>query len=283
MQGIHLARECRYSDENPKKGEKPHGLASSCIKQDRTKNKTGLSKRINKMEEKYMITYNVREESYKSHPLDGHYGVMISGPYINYPITIVDNHEESENGKHTGKKSACLLHLNEKVRQYKRLALYEDFLYLSFAREKPTYRMFDYKSAEISIAEAIATLQEVLYFEQPELESRTLMGWRGNNLEDDPNRYTGRYVLNDEEDYTIIKEKDQYWLYKISFDRNRNELIFEGKLNFDIYRKSVEHAKLKRTIVHGINRLLDEGAEASLTRYLQLSAELKELLKTEKK
>lgn len=230
-----------------------------------------------------MIPYNLREDSHKSHPLDGRYGVMTAGPYINYPVTVVDNHEEVENGKHTGKKSICLLHLNENVRQYKRLALYEDFLYLSFAREKPTYRMFDYKSTEISIAEAITTLQEVLYFEQPELASRTLMGWRGNNLEDDPNRYTGYYVLNDEEDYTIIKEKDQYWLYKISFDRNRNELIYEGALNFDIYRKSVEYAKLKRTIVHGINRLLDEGAEASLTRYLQLSAELKELLKTEKK
>lgn len=230
-----------------------------------------------------MITYNVREESFKSHPLDGHYGTMIAGPYINYPITIVDNHEESENGKHTGKKSICLLHLNEKVRQYKRLALYEDFLYLSFAREKPTYRMFDYKLAEISKEEAITILQEVLYFEQPELESRTLMGWRGNNLEDDPNRYTGRYVLNDEEDCTIIKEKDRYWLYKMSFDRNRNELIYEGTLNFDIYRKSVEYAKLKRTIVHGINRLLDEGSEGSITRYFQLGAELKELLKTEKK
>ena len=228
-----------------------------------------------------MITYNVREESYKSHPLDGHYGVMTAGPYINYPLTIVDNHEEYENGKFTRKKSTCLLHLNENVRQYERLTLYEDFLYLSFAHETPTYRMFDYKLAEISIAEAIATLQEVLYFEQPELESRTLMGWRGNNLEDDPNRYTGRYVLNDEEDYTIVKQKDEYWIYKNVF--GKKEVIFEGKLNFEIYRKSVEYAKLKRTIVYGINRLLDEGSEGSITRYFQLGAELKELLKTEEK
>ena len=41
-----------------------------------------------------MIPYNLKEDSHKSHPLDGHYGVMIAGPYINYPITIVDNHEE---------------------------------------------------------------------------------------------------------------------------------------------------------------------------------------------
>ena len=229
-----------------------------------------------------MIKYNVREDSHKSHPLDGHYGVMTAGPYINYPITIVDNHEEYENGKRTGKKSICLLHLSEKVRQYDRLALYEDYLYLSFAREKPTYRMYDYTLAAISIEEAIATLQEVLYFEQPELESRTLMGWRGNNLEDDPNRYTGRYVLNDEENYIIEKQKDKYWLYrgpKVS----EEFLIFEGKLNFDIYHKSVEYSKLKRTIVHGINRLLDEGSEGSITRYFQLGAELKELLKTEEK
>lgn len=229
-----------------------------------------------------MITYNVREYSYKSHPLDGHYGEIIAGPYINYPITIVDNHDEVENSKRTGKKSICLLHLNERVRQYERLALHEDFLYFSFAREKPTYRMFDYKLAEISTEEAIVTLQEVLYFEQPELESRTLMGWTGNDLEDDPNRYTGYYVLNDEEDYTIVKQKGRYRLYK-GTKASEEFQIFEGTLNFDIYRKSVEYSKLKRTIVHGINRLLDEGSEGSITRYFQLGAELKELLKTEEK
>jgi hypothetical protein len=229
-----------------------------------------------------MIKYNLREDSYKSHPLDGHYGMMIAGEYINYPITIVDNHQEVENGKHTKKKSICLLHLNDKVRQYERLALHEDFLYFSFAHETPTYRMYDYTLAAISTEEAIATLQEILYLEQPELESRTMMGWRGTDLEDDPNRYTGRYVLNDEEEYFIQKQKDQYWLYK-GPKVSEEFLFFEGKLNIDIYRKSVEYAKLKRTIVYGINRLLDEGSEGSITRYFQLGAELKELLKTEEK
>mgnify|MGYP003392382009 FL=1 len=229
-----------------------------------------------------MIKYNVMEYKYKKHPLEGYYGVITAGPLLNYPITIVDNHDQVENGELTGKKATCLLHLNENVRQYKRLVYYEDFSYLSFVGETPTYRMFDYTLAAISTEEAIAALQEVLYFEQPELESRTFMGWRGNNLEDDPNRFTGSYVLNDEEEYVIKKQKDQYWLYKGTED-GEESLIFEGKLNFDIYRKSVEYAKLKQTIFDGLNRFLDEGAEGSITRYFQLGAELKELLKTEEK
>lgn len=229
-----------------------------------------------------MIMYNVRKEGDKNHPLDGRYGVVTSEMYNGYPITIVDNHEEIENGRYTKKKSTCLLHLSEKVRQYDSLALHVDFLYLDFSHKAPTYRMFDYQLAEIPTTEAIATLQEVLYLVQPELESGAWMCRQGDDPEDDPNHYTGRYVLNDEEDYIIKKQKDKYWLYK-GTEAGEESLIFEGKLNIDIYRKSVEYAKLKRTIVYGINRLLDERAEASFARYFQLDAELKELLKMEEK
>lgn len=229
-----------------------------------------------------MIKYNIRDLNWKSHPKNGGHGIITHGAFINYPVSIVDNHMEVQNGEYTGYPVMCLLHLNENVRQYKRLHVFEDFNYIDFARLTPTYRMYDYAQSDVSTEQAIEILQRVLYYDQPELEKSSANEWDflNPNVEEDRFRYTGRYVLNDEEEYAIEKHKDRYGIYKVRLFE-KDTLLYEGPLNFDLYRLSVEVSRLRSKILNTINLSLDQDEEDFIATYHQLHAQLKERLKTE--
>lgn len=227
-----------------------------------------------------MIEYNIRESNWKSHPKNGLHGIIIHGAFINYPVSIVDNHQEIEDGEYTHYPAVCLLHLNENVRQYKRLHVFKDFNYVDYASQTPTYRMYDYAQSDVSTEQAIEILQQVLYHDQPELEERPGYGWNAVKGESNTNYCSGRYVLNNEEEYLIQKHKERYWIYA-GRQSNDKALLFEGPLNKDLYRLSMEVAQLRRKILNTINLSLDQDEEDFIATYHQLHAQLKERLKTE--
>lgn len=106
-----------------------------------------------------MIKYNVKLDECRNHHMDGKYGVLIGNVgYAGYPVTIVDNSREVENGKYTRIPSLCLIHLNERVREYESLRIGDDFLYLGFYPKEPKYKMYDYKYEELSIEQIIKDL-----------------------------------------------------------------------------------------------------------------------------
>lgn len=228
-----------------------------------------------------MIPFNLREDKYKNHPKDGMYGVISNGTMYNgYPITIVDDSETVENGRYTGKPALVLLHLAEGVRSYLSAKLFEEFHYLSFGIPKfvPTYRMFDYTKRALSESEVIDTLKRIMYDVSPELHSRTCLGWGSRLLKDDPNRYIGKYVLNDEQEYVIEKTKDKIVFFKIEEDQR--EKMYEEELNFDVYEKAREVYTLRRRIVMNTNEMLDAGMGETIQAYEQARKELDEKLKT---
>ncbi len=222
-----------------------------------------------------MIKYNLKEERYKNHPLDDKYGTITANSiYSGYPVTLVDNHNEVVGGKYTHNPALCLLHLSEDVRQYTRLKLFDDFLYLSFAFSTPTYRMHNYNYEVLEDGSIINILKNVFYFVQPKLQSHSLVGSSSKELEDDPNYYEGNYVLNDEEEYTILKCRDTYKFYrgKKSYYpdwKKDDDLIFEDKINFEVYKQSLETAKVKWQIVVNTNQMLDEDV-GLLGKYVEL-------------
>lgn len=231
-----------------------------------------------------MINYNLKEDKYKNHPMDGKYGMVVTNSiYANYPVTIVDNHDEVVNGKYTHNPALCLLHLSEDVRQYASLELFQEFLYVSFSFKTPTYRMYEYKRVDLSNEEIVGRLKKVLYFLQPSLQGHSLVGTSSNRLEDDPNYYEGCYVLNDEEIYTILKHKTSYKFYKgkKSYYPNWKDidaLIFEGEINFEIYKLALEVERLKRFIVTSMNQILDDENNDAVSRCQNSMKQLKELI-----
>ena len=229
-----------------------------------------------------MIEYKLMEMQLKSHPKNGLHGIIIHGAFINYPVTIVDNHMEIQDGEYTGYPVMCLLHLNENVRLYKRLQVFREFNYIDDARQTPTYRMYDYAQSDVSTEQAIEILQRVLYYDRPELEESSASEWDIPNpkVEEDKFGYKGRYVLNDEEEYIIRKHKDRYGIYKVRLFK-KDALLHEGPLNFDLYRLSVEVSRLRSKILSTINLSLDQDEEDFSATYHQLHAQLKERLKTE--
>lgn len=231
-----------------------------------------------------MIPFNLKEDKHKNHPMDNKYGVLVANTrYVGYPVTIVDNHEEVVNGKYTRTPALCLLHLSEHVRMYTRLKLFDEFLYQSFAWQTPTYRIYDYKKEELTTEQVIETLKGVLYEVQPELQSRSLVGSKSDRLEDDPNYYEGTYVLNDEENYTILKCRTKYKFFKGEKNyyphwKTEEGLLYEGEIDFDVYKVAIEVERLRRKIVVHTNQLLDSGEEDKIAEYRELYARLQELL-----
>lgn len=235
-----------------------------------------------------MIPFNLKEGKHKDHPKAGRYGVIQNaGMYKGFPVTIVDNTELSKDGYSTDKPALVLIHLAEGVRVYSRKKLYDEFLYLTFhkALPEPTYRMFDYTIRVLSKEEIIETLKRVVYDVEPHLQTQTMSGWGSGLLKDDPNRYTGTYVLNDEEEYTIRKYNNSIKFFKETgyyspASSKEEELLYEEELNFDVYEKAVEVYKLRRSIVLYTNELLDAGDGGKIQAYYQARAELDEKLKT---
>ncbi|PFF46108.1 MULTISPECIES: hypothetical protein [Bacillus cereus group] len=234
-----------------------------------------------------MIPFNLKEDDYKNHPLDGKYGTIITNSiYANCPVTIVDNHEEVINGKYTKNPALCLLHLSEDVRQYMSLRLFDDFLYKSFVFDKSLYRIYEYKKETLSDEKIIEILKNVFYLIQPTLQSHSLVGSKSKRLEDDPNYYEGYYVLNDEEEYTILKCRDSYKFYKgrktyyPNWENTQDEdLLYEGLINFDIYKISIEVEQLRGRIVRYTNQILDDEHDDSIQKYKDLKKQLKASLK----
>jgi hypothetical protein len=234
-----------------------------------------------------MIPYKLKEDTYKNHPMDGKYGTIITNtPYANYPVTIVDNHEEVVNGKYTNKPTLCLLHLSEDVRTYTRLRLFDEFLYISFAFSKPTFKMYEYKKEKLTNEKIISVLKNVFYFLQPSLQSHSLVGSTSKELEDDPNYYEGSYVLNNEEEYTILKCRKTFKFYKGKKKyypnwKETEDLLFEGEINFDLYKLALEVARLKAKIVTNTNQLLEDENDDSIARYQTLKKQLNKQLEIE--
>lgn len=232
-----------------------------------------------------MIQYNLKQDKWKNHPMDGKYGVIVTNSrYANYPVTIVDNSQEVVNGRYTGIHSLCLLHLSENVRQYIHLKVFDEMLYQSFSFVTPTYRMHEYPKTELSTDEIIAVLKQVFYLEQPSLQSRSCVGSSSKRLEDDPNYYEGHYVLNDEEEYTILKIKGSYKFFKGRKTyypnwKDSEDLIFEGEINFDIYKLALEVDQLRRDIVVHTNNILDDDDNDKISEYKTKLKDLKILLK----
>lgn len=230
-----------------------------------------------------MIPYNLREDKYKNHPKDGRYGVIqIAGAYTGYPVTIIDNNEEVKDNKSTRIPALVLIHLAEGVRQYSRLRLYDEFLYLGFSGKEPTYRMYDYTKKEMTQDEIIQTLKKVFYDIQPQLQSRTMMGWTSGELEDDPNRYNGSFILNNEEEYKIKKCGKTVYFYKgTAFDSpSEEDLLWKEEINFDIYKQAIKVSELRRSIVTFTNHMLDDTDNNKIEQYYQARKELDEKLKT---
>lgn len=235
-----------------------------------------------------MIPFNLKkDDGDKNHPMDNRYGVITGNNlYSNYPVTIVDNHEEVVDGKYTRKPALCLIHLSEDVRQYMSLRLFDEFLYLSFHYQTPTYRMFDYKLVELTKEEIISTLKNVLYQLQPSLQTRSCIGTTSKRLEDDPNYYEGTFVLNDEEQYTILKCKKQYKLFKGTKHfypdwEKEKDLLYSGEINFAVYAIALEVNRLRRIIVTDTNKFLDEEDIHLITDYKELKKELEAKIVTE--
>lgn len=226
-----------------------------------------------------MIEYNVVEKEHKNHPDDGKYGVVTGNVgYANYPVTIVDNRGEYVDRKHKT-ATLCLIHLNERVRRYEYLMIGDEYLYKSFTFNSSMYKMYDYKYEDLTNDEIIKDLKTVLYYLEPNLQSRTL-SYCGENIEDDTNQYEGSYVLNNEEEYTILKCKNEYKFYKgrKSYYPNWNkaeDLIYSGFIDFDVYKKSLELVNLRKVIVTKTNELLD-GKEliSKVGMFNQIDSEL---------
>jgi hypothetical protein len=220
-----------------------------------------------------MINYNLKVDSMKNHPMDDKYGLIIKNSvYAGYPVTIVDNSEEIANGSYTHKPALCLLHLSERVRRYMSLKLFDEFLYIGFVFKTPTYRMYPYEYVTLTNEEIIKQLKQVLYFLQPTLHSRSLVGTSSKRLEDDPNYYEGYFVLNNEEEYTILKHRTTYKLYRgkktyYPHWNIANDLLFKGELDFDIYTLSVEAERLRLYIVSCTNEILDDESNDAIARY----------------
>ena len=233
-----------------------------------------------------MIPYNLREDKYKNHPKDGRYGVIqIAGAYTGYPVTIVDNSEEVKENKSTRNPALVLIHLAEGVRQYSRLRLYDEFLYLGFSGKEPTYRMYDYTKKEMTQDEIIQTLKKVFYDIQPKLQTRTMMGWTSGELEDDPNRYEGYFVLNNEREYKIKKSGKTVSFYKGTGFHSptvdeEDVLLCKEEINFDIYKQAIKVSELRRSIVTFTNHMLDDTDNNKIEQYYQSRKELDEKLKT---
>lgn len=231
-----------------------------------------------------MIKYNLRKNDFDN-PMENKYGVITGNvAYARYPLTIVDNSKEEKDGMYTHIPALCLIHISERIRRYEHLRLFNEFLHLDFTFSTPTYKMYDYKYEELSEEQIIKDLKSVLYYFEPNLQSHSLVGCSSNEIEDDINYYEGSYVLNDEEEYTILKYKDEYKFYKgkkcyyPNWEREE-DLIYSGKIDFDIYKKSIYLLDLRRQIVMFTNELLDEhDIVERITEYQTCKTELEEIL-----
>lgn len=142
------------------------------------------------------------------------------------------------------------------------IKLFDDFLYVGVWSDEdiPTYTNWEYPHEELSNERIIDDLFSVLYDLQPDLQCHTLMAYTGDDLLDDRNTHTGEYVLNDEKEYTISRMKKH-----VVFE-HENNILFDGELNEEKYRKAMRKYKLKRKILGLTDMLLETGELESLLK-----------------
>lgn len=236
-----------------------------------------------------MIPFNVAVDKFNKHPKAGRYGVVIGGANARCPVTIVDNSESKKKQSNGDEPVLVLLRLAEDVRRYSRMQANRDFGYLFFheALPEPTYRMYDYPKQELSDEEIIRTLKRVVYGIQPRLYTQTCLSWTSRQIEDDPSRYTGIYMLNDEKQYKIQKTMKAIKIWKMTDEEamkneaNPEYLLVHEELDIELYKKARKLVELRRKIVEFGNEFLDKGEEslAVLQEYYRLKNELDDDLK----
>lgn len=221
-----------------------------------------------------MIEYNLREDDCRgiNHPLDCKWATLNSGPWMNHLCTVVDNHREVIDGKYTQLPSKLLLHMSPRVRCYVSGCVFKDFYYVGVLRDKdiPTFTNWDYKAEELSDVQIIKDLKTVLYDLEPLLQSKTLVGFKGDSIWDDPNHFRGDYVLNDENIYHIYRKYDD-----VTFSRDDGVEICSFKLNKDLFEKAVEVDKCRKYILWNADKLL---CEDTLAQYVSSYDEAKKQL-----
>lgn len=230
-----------------------------------------------------MINVRLRKEDLEEYPDGKRYGVIRNlSSYSGYPLMVVDNSEEIKDGRYTRKPSKVLVHLSEDVRTYSRLRIFDDYLYTNkpFDKQSNQFNMFEYAKKELTDEEIIASLTKVLYFLEPSLQSRTLMGSMKKGIENDPNFYEGHYVLNDEKEYTILKHKDEYQFLRGELSRSHtldysDYLLEKGKIDFTKYKKALEMERLKLHTIMNVNQILSNDEDDTIERYQKLVKELK--------
>lgn len=208
-----------------------------------------------------MIDYNLREDRGCgiNHPLDCKWATLTSGPWMNHLCTVVDNHNEVVDGRYTQLPSKLLLHMSPRVRCYVTRSVFKDFYYVGVLNDKyiPTFTNWDYKFEELSDAQIIKDLKTVLYNLEPSLSSKTLLGFKGHSIWDDPNDFWGEYVLNDENSYLIHRKRDN-----ITFSRMDGREICSFKLNKDLFEKALDLDTRRKYILDNADKLLCEGTLA---------------------
>lgn len=203
-----------------------------------------------------MINYNLKEDCYKNHPLDKKWATLLKSPmYRNHLCTVIDNHNEVIDGKYTSEEAILLLHMSPRIRCYISAKLFSEFLYVGIWSDEhiPTYTNWEYKYEKLSTSQIIEDLESVLYGLEPMLNEHTCMGYQGDDLFDDPNSYSGRYLLNDEEEYKITRT-----LKEVKFIKE-DHIIHQFLIDENRFRKAVEVYDLKEKICNQIDMLLDNG------------------------
>lgn len=207
-----------------------------------------------------MISFHLKDNPYKNHPLDEKWGRLLHNDiYKNHLCTVIDNQNEE--------RVLLLLHLSPNVRKYVYARLYRDFLYVGIWHDAhiPTYTNWEYTYQALGESEIIRDLESVLYELEPTLQTHTLVGYQGDDLFDDPNTYTGTYVLNDEKEYTIERVGTS-----ISFCRDNN-VIYEGALDVNRFRKAISKYNLRLEICSNIDKLLSQGIlSEKVQQYIEL-------------
>lgn len=235
-----------------------------------------------------MIKTNLSKETLQDNPDGEVFGVIRNGSiYSGYPITIIDNVNEIKDGVYTGYPATCLIHLSSEVRAYSKLRRHDDYLLLNRDRYDDSAEIAKLRKnrEELTTKEIVAALKKVLYLLEPSLRSHTLVGTTKKGAENDPNFYTGNYVLNDDEEYTIFKHKGRYQFMRgklsgwVNTDGDKF-LIEEGDIDIAMYEKSLELESLHKYIAYNINTILKDETNDAIDRYKQLEKELNEYVNT---
>ncbi|MFF2532263.1 hypothetical protein ACFVS2_25470 [Brevibacillus sp. NPDC058079] len=175
-----------------------------------------------------------------------------------------------------------LLHLHERIRtRLTGLELYREFLYLPDENLK-NYGGYDYQCETLEETNILRELRLVMYKIQPMLQSRSLVGTSKKGIEHDPNYYEGFYVLNDNNDYTILKCKDTFKLFRgikhyyPDWDHNE-DLLHTETIDFSVYNLSYTYNQLRNQLTNQPHQSLRKGL-GTFQEFFELESNLNEKL-----